>query len=74
MKDLRAKSQKKTIKTKDGTQIEYAEYYASRSKPIIDQIDQLLAEHYGFSAEDVDFIVNYDIKFRMGQNEAEEVE
>jgi len=28
-----------------------------------------LASHYGFSEEELDFIVNYDIKYRMGQGE-----
>ena len=36
------------------------------SKPIIDEIDALLAKHYGFTEEELDFIVNYDIKYRMG--------
>jgi hypothetical protein len=35
-------------------------------KPIIDQIDRVLAKHYGFTDEELDFIVNYDIKYRMG--------
>jgi len=35
-------------------------------KPIINQIDMLLAEHYGFTEEELDFIINYDIKYRMG--------
>jgi hypothetical protein len=43
------------------------------SKPIIDQIDEALAEHYGFSRIERDFLVNYEIKYRMGQN-GEEVE
>lgn len=37
------------------------------SKPIIDQIDTVLAEHYGFTPEELDFIINYDIKYRMGK-------
>lgn len=37
------------------------------SKPIIDQIDCLLAQHYGFTQEELDFIINYDIKYRMGK-------
>ena len=41
-----------------------------RSKNIIDLVDAKLAEHVGFYAEDLDFIVNYDIKYRMGQEEA----
>ena len=36
------------------------------SKPIIDEIDELLAKHYGFTEEELDFIINYDIKYRMG--------
>ena len=36
------------------------------SKPIIDEIDKVLAKHYGFTDEELDFIINYDIKYRMG--------
>jgi len=32
----------------------------------MDQIDHSLARHYGFSDEEVDFIVNHDFKYRMG--------
>lgn len=39
------------------------------SKPLIDEVDQALAEHYGFTDEELDFIINYDIKYRMGQDE-----
>ncbi|HXH13702.1 MAG TPA: DNA methyltransferase [Alphaproteobacteria bacterium] len=38
------------------------------SKSIIDQIDSALAQHYGFTNEELDFIINYDIKYRMGQD------
>ena len=37
------------------------------SKPIINNIDTVLAEHYGFTSEELDFIINYDIKYRMGK-------
>ena len=33
---------------------------------LIDEIDKVLAAHYGFSEEELDFIINYDIKYRMG--------
>lgn len=36
------------------------------SKHEIDVIDEALAEHFGFSREELDFIINYDIKYRMG--------
>ncbi|KOF03626.1 hypothetical protein OB69_04820 [Roseivirga seohaensis subsp. aquiponti] len=53
------------------------EYKISKSKPIIDQIDTVLAEHYGFTEAELDFIINYDIKYRMGKalfGEADESE
>lgn len=36
------------------------------SKDIIDEIDRELARHFRFSSEEIDFIVNYDIKYRVG--------
>ncbi|MCC8118413.1 MAG: Eco57I restriction-modification methylase domain-containing protein [Bacteroidales bacterium] len=36
------------------------------SKSIIDEIDMVLAQHYGFTQKELDFIINYDIKYRMG--------
>ena len=29
--------------------------------------DRVLAKHYGFTDEELDFIINYDIKYRMGR-------
>ena len=41
-------------------------FKVQQSKPIIDRIDKALAPHYGFTDEELDFIINYDIKYRMG--------
>lgn len=38
----------------------------SLSKSIIDEIDKILAQYYSFTDEELDFIINYDIKYRMG--------
>lgn len=40
-----------------------------KSKPIIDEIDAVLAKHYGFTEEELDFIINYDIKYRLGRGD-----
>ncbi|MDZ4721809.1 MAG: DNA methyltransferase [Roseiflexaceae bacterium] len=40
-----------------------------QAKPIIDEIDFLLAYHYDFTDEELDFVLNYDIKYRMGSQE-----
>ena len=44
-------------------EIEYQEFNPSKSKPIIDKIDKVLVEHYGYTDEELDFIINYDIKY-----------
>ena len=41
--------------------------FPRQSKSIIDEIDTVLAEHYGFTDEELDFIINYDLKYRMGR-------
>ena len=41
-------------------------FYIKYSKPIIDQIDCMLGALYKFNEEELDFIINYDIKYRMG--------
>jgi hypothetical protein len=55
----------KEKKTKEGT-IKYKEFYPRKSKQIIDQIDRELAQYYELTEEELNFIINYDIKFRMG--------
>ena len=50
----------------------YDEFYPRHSRPIIDEIDRVLAQHYGFTDEELDFIVNYDIKYRVGHDGGDE--
>ena len=45
--------------------------YPKFSKHIIDGIDKALAFHFGFNKEELDFIINYDIKYRMGKDTLE---
>ena len=45
----------------------------SLSKPIIENIDKVLAKHYGLDEEQIDYIVTYDNKYRLTK-EAEEDE
>ena len=55
-----------------GNDVIYDEYYPKKSKLIIDEIDKIIARHYGFTEEELDFIINYDIKYRMGDELNEE--
>ena len=36
------------------------------SIPIVDKIDRVLAQHCGLTDKELDFIINYDVKYRMG--------
>jgi hypothetical protein len=41
-------------------------FYPSANKPVFDEIDKDLARLYAFTEEELDFIINYDIKYRLG--------
>jgi hypothetical protein len=65
-KDVLDNSKRRIYVYKATGRVEYDEFYMKLSKPIIDEIDKVLALHYGFTDEELDFIINYDIKYRMG--------
>ena len=66
MTDLRRHAQRKETYYQTTGRVVYDEFYPRHSKPIIDKIDRLLAQHYSFTDEELDFIINYDIKYRTG--------
>ncbi|MER3525225.1 MAG: hypothetical protein C4326_14565 [Ignavibacteria bacterium] len=67
MKDYKKHAVRKETEYKTTGKVIYDEFYPSYSKPIIDEIDCVLAQHYGFTDEELDVIINYDIKYRMGR-------
>jgi len=42
------------------------------NKQLAEILDKDLATHYGFTKEELDFIINYDIKYCMGDELNEE--
>ena len=66
MADIKEKSRRRVYVYKTSGRVEYDEFYLKESKSIIDEIDRVLAQHYEFTPEELDFIINYDIKYRMG--------
>jgi len=67
MADLRRNSEPRTMSFSHNT-LTVECIIPKLSKPIIDEIDRVLARHYGFTEEELDFIINYDIKYRMGRD------
>ena len=66
MEDLK-KNSKVYRRVSKGILTQFDSFYPALSKHIIDEIDRVLAKHYGFTDEELDFIINYDIKYRMGR-------
>ena len=66
MNDLRRNSEERQMKFKHDT-LTVQCFLPKHSKSIIDRIDGALAAHYNFTDEELDFIVNYDIKYRVGR-------
>ena len=66
MHDFKCHAIRKETNYKATGRVIYDEFFPRHSKHIIDEIDRVLAEHYGFTDEELDFIINYDIKYRMG--------
>lgn len=62
--DFYSTSHIRNQKTTGKTEIQL--FHMKPVKPNIDEIDKVLAKHYGFTDEELDFIINYDIKYRMG--------
>ncbi len=41
-----------------------------RRNQAVEQIDRVQAKQHGLTDEELDFIIDYDVKYRMGQDEA----
>jgi hypothetical protein len=67
MDDLR-RHRKVYRRESKGTITEFDSFYPMYSKAVIDEIDHVLGQHYGFTAEQTDFLINYDIKYRVGDD------
>jgi hypothetical protein len=72
MNDLQENASTQCIRTKLGEDISYAEFNGWKSKCEIDSIDMILAKHYGLTDQEIDHIINYEIKYRMGRGLFEE--
>ena len=66
-KDYVSNAKTITMQNKLTGTVELESLSPAKSKPILDEIDTVLAGHYGFTAEELDFILNYDIKYRLGR-------
>lgn len=57
---------------KTSGRVEYQEFYPNLSKHVLDKIDRVLARHFDLSDEEIDAVINYDIKYRLGASADDE--
>lgn len=69
MQDYKANS---SIRIRGDTQLQ--EFHPGVSKPYMDKIDEILSRHYDLSDQELDFIVSYDVKYRIGDDDNDEDE
>ena len=72
LQDLEENSHMLTRQQKQTGTTQTQSFKVQKSKPIIDEIDAVLARYYKFNAEELDFIQNYDIKYRLGASADDE--
>ncbi len=59
---------RRSTRNKVGLSIELEEYRMVYSKSLLDKIDGVLAQYYDFTPAELDFIINYDSKYRIGRD------
>jgi methylase of polypeptide subunit release factors len=74
MADIRRKSKDLKMTYRDLGTLTIQCTYPKYSKSIINKIDHVFANHYGFTHEELDFIISCDIKYRMGRDSGGEEE
>ena len=74
MNEYHQSTKRKTLISKATGRIEYDEFNPRLCLTTIREIDRVLAKHYGFTDEELYFIINYDSKYRMGRDSANEEE
>jgi hypothetical protein len=74
MAGLQKSAIRKIIKSRSTGRVEYDELSPRMCLDLIWEIDRVLAKHYGFTDDELDFIINYDIKYRMGRDNGDESE
>ena len=65
MRDIKANSEMKTMNYKDDV-LHIQHIYPKTSKGILDKLDQHIGRYFGMSEEEIDYIINYEIKYRVG--------
>ena len=64
--DQQSKSEFRIRNQKLTGEVRLQNFFPAQSKAVIDKIDGEIASLYGLTEEELDFVTNYDIKYRLG--------
>lgn len=64
--EFRVRNQKQT------GEVRLQSFKPGLSKPVLDRVDHVIARHLGLTERQLDFIISYDIKYRLGADDADE--
>lgn len=68
LKDIESNANIRTSSKKSSYKVEsFKEYKIGKSKKIIDEIDDLIGPLYGLTEEEINFVKNYEIIFRLSE-------
>lgn len=67
MEDMKTKKSRMTVTYKNTGQVEYDQFFPRESKDVVDRIDTVLGSIYGLTELETDFVINYNIKYRMSK-------
>lgn len=67
--DMKNKSDRRIRVYKGVNEVPVISFNMKKSKSIIDQIDVILGKYYKFTANELDYIINHNVKFRMRDDE-----
>ena len=67
--DIKAKSSMLVRQQKQTGRTETQSFKIQLSKDIINQIDVVVAEDYGLTSGELGFLINYDLKYRLGKDD-----
>ena len=66
-------AQRKSVQYKKTGLVMYDEFNVSKSKSILDEVDRVLGAHFGLESKQIDYLMNFEVKFRMsGEKESED--
>lgn len=72
MKSIKENSEFRQRIHKGGSTSKTQTFFPSLSKKYVDDIDLILASHYGFTPDETNYIINYDIKYRIAEQSEED--